>query len=51
VTSPLTAQIPLNPGVTARAIGRQSGDLGEKWPLNFAYETFIFIIHSLYYIP
>jgi hypothetical protein len=23
--------------------GRQSGDLGEKWPLNFAYETFLFI--------
>jgi hypothetical protein len=27
VTSPLTAQVPLNP---------ESGDLGEKWPLNFA---------------
>jgi hypothetical protein len=23
--------------------GRQSGYLGEKWPLNFAYETFLFI--------
>jgi hypothetical protein len=31
--------------------GRQSGDLGEKWPLNFAYETFLFMPVRFFYMP
>jgi hypothetical protein len=38
VTSQLTAQAQLNPDVTARVIWQ--ADLGEKWPLNFAYEHY-----------
>jgi hypothetical protein len=33
---PTGRAVQLNPDVTAR-------DLGEKWPLNFAYETFLFM--------
>jgi hypothetical protein len=40
----------LNPDVTARAIW-QSGDLGEKWLLNCAYETFLFMPVRFFYMP
>jgi hypothetical protein len=36
---PTGRAVRLNLDVTARAIW-QSGDLGEKWPLNFAYEHY-----------
>jgi hypothetical protein len=31
--------------------GRQSGDLGEKLPLNFAYETFLFMPVRFFCMP
>jgi hypothetical protein len=45
VTSPLTAQVLLNPDVIARARWLwQAGRQQENWPLNFAYETFLFTL-------
>jgi hypothetical protein len=44
---PTGRAVRLNPDVTAS----QSGDLGEKWPLNFAYETYLFMPVRLFYMP
>jgi hypothetical protein len=48
---PTGRAVQLNPDVTARAIWQAVRRLGKKWPLNFAYETFLFMPLRFFYMP